>query len=216
MNVAIVQPYFFPYLGYFELINKVDCFVFLDDVNYIKKGWINRNKIVVNDKELMLTIPLIKASINKKINETYICHSENWQNKLWKNIIHGYGDNEAFRLIGKELENLIRKKYRRVSELAEDSVKFSCEKLNINQVEFVRSSELDPNSHLGGTERIIHLCELLHAETYINPTGGKDLYVSDDFKKKGITLEFMSEERTLLGGEKNHYSILHNLLSKSS
>ena len=69
MKVAIMQPYIFPYLGYFQLIKSVDKFIFYDDVNFIKKGWINRNKILINGKESIITFPLIKASQNKLINE---------------------------------------------------------------------------------------------------------------------------------------------------
>ena len=71
-KVAIMQPYLFPYLGYFQLINAVDAFVFYDDVNFIKRGWINRNRILVNNEDQLISIPLIKASQNKLIKDVQI------------------------------------------------------------------------------------------------------------------------------------------------
>ena len=71
-----MQPYFFPYIGYFQLINAVDKFIILDDVNYIKKGWINRNRILLNGKDYLFTIPCEKISQNKLINEVEVIKDE--------------------------------------------------------------------------------------------------------------------------------------------
>ncbi|HNY56500.1 MAG TPA: WbqC family protein, partial [Chitinophagales bacterium] len=79
MKVAIMQPYFFPYIGYFQLINTADVFVVYDDVNYINKGWINRNNILVNGKAALITLALKNASQNKLINETEL--SDDVKNK---------------------------------------------------------------------------------------------------------------------------------------
>ena len=85
MKLAIMQPYFFPYIGYFQLIAAVDKFVIYDDVNYIKRGWINRNNILVNNQSFLFSIPLISASQNSKINEIKISEDVNWKSKLLKN-----------------------------------------------------------------------------------------------------------------------------------
>ena len=90
MKLAIMQPYIFPYLGYFQLINSVDTFVILDDVNYITRGWINRNKIMVNGAEKYITIPLEKQSQNKLICDHYFYWDNNWSNKILKTINHAY------------------------------------------------------------------------------------------------------------------------------
>ena len=86
MKVAIMQPYIFPYIGYFQLIEAVDKFIFLDDVNFIKKGWINRNQILVNNQVYLFTIPLQKASQNILIKDTKISYNENWIKKLLFNL----------------------------------------------------------------------------------------------------------------------------------
>jgi hypothetical protein len=89
-KIAIMQPYFLPYIGYFQLINAVDEFIIYDDVNFINKGWINRNNILVNNKASLFTIPLREASQNKLINEIEIIQDGKWQNKLVKTIEQSY------------------------------------------------------------------------------------------------------------------------------
>lgn len=88
MKIAIMQPYIFPYIGYFQLINAVDKFIIYDDVNYIKQGWINRNKILLNNEDYLFTFPLKNASSYKKINEIEL--SENlyskWKIKFFKTL----------------------------------------------------------------------------------------------------------------------------------
>ena len=82
MKVAIMQPYFFPYIGYFQLINAVDKFIIYDDVNYINRGWINRNQVLINGKESYITVPLKDASQNKLIKDITISIETNWQEKM--------------------------------------------------------------------------------------------------------------------------------------
>jgi hypothetical protein len=81
MKVAVMQPYFFPYLGYWQLIHAVDRFVIFDDVNFILSGWINRNRILINGEPKYLTLPLHKASPNKRICDTTLALSPNWRDK---------------------------------------------------------------------------------------------------------------------------------------
>ena len=90
MKVGVMQPYFLPYLGYFQLIDSVDSFVFFDDVNFIKKGWINRNSILLNNEAHKFTIPLIKASQNKLINEIYLFDYLAWRNSFISKIEVSY------------------------------------------------------------------------------------------------------------------------------
>ena len=90
MRLAIMQPYFMPYIGYLQLMNAVDKFVLYDDVNYINKGWINRNRILVNGQAYLFTIPLKEASQNRLINEIYLSNDPKWKGKLLKTIEQGY------------------------------------------------------------------------------------------------------------------------------
>ena len=90
MKAAVMQPYLFPYIGYFQLINAVDTFVVYDDVNYIKKGWINRNSILVNEKPFLFTVDLKEVSQNKLINEITIDENSNWKKNILRTIELSY------------------------------------------------------------------------------------------------------------------------------
>ena len=81
-KIAIMQPYFFPYIGYFQLINAVDIFVFYDDVNFIKKGWVNRNNVLVNGQAKLITVPLEGASQNLLINQINLTITNKWKKNL--------------------------------------------------------------------------------------------------------------------------------------
>lgn len=104
MKIAVMQPYLFPYIGYFQLLNAVDMFVVFDDVNFIKKGWINRNNILVNRQKYLFTVPLKDASQNKLIKEVQIA-DDGWQEKFLKTVAQSYKKaeffDEAFALIEK-------------------------------------------------------------------------------------------------------------------
>ena len=122
MKIACMQPYFLPYIGYWQLINTVDKFVILDDVQYITRGWINRNKICINDKEQWITIPLKDASKNKLINEIQICPTEQWIPKLQRTTTYNFRNSpnfeEGYKLFNKilsckinDLTSFFSKKY---------------------------------------------------------------------------------------------------------
>ncbi len=90
MNIAVMQPYIFPYLGYYQLVHAVDTFVFFDDVNFIMKGWINRNRILQQNEPFKFTVPLIKASQNRLINAIEISDYNRWKSDFLKSIEHSY------------------------------------------------------------------------------------------------------------------------------
>ena len=107
MKVAIMQPYFFPYIGYFQLINLVDVFVVYDDVNYIKKGWINRNNILINKKSFLFSLPLQNMSQNKLINEIFLVEDTNWRISLLNTIQITYKNAPYFDEVYSLIEEII-------------------------------------------------------------------------------------------------------------
>src|SRR5690606_25926733 len=107
MKLGIMQPYLFPYLGYFQLINAVDKFILLDDVNYIKGGWINRNYLQINNSILGFTVPLQKPSSFKKINEISLVPDINWRNKFLKTIHQNYKRSTYYPSFAPILERII-------------------------------------------------------------------------------------------------------------
>jgi hypothetical protein len=190
MRLGIMQPYFFPYLGYFQLISTVDKFIFLNDVNYIKKGWINRNRILVNNSDFFLTVPLSKSSQNIKINQIEISKQGEWNKKILKTIFQNYKKAPFFDETYKLVEKVLAFNYTKVDELSKSTVLYTCEHLNI-ETTFGDSEGCYHNNFLKGKERILDICLQENAIKYINLPGGKELYNQSLFQSKGIDLQFI-------------------------
>lgn len=209
MKVAIMQPYFFPYFGYFELIKSVDKFVIYDDVNYIKKGWINRNRILISGEPKMFTMPLVNASQNRRINEILLSPQISlWKTKFLKTIELNYKRaphfDETYALVSK----IIDYKSESLSEFITNSIVNISKHLDINS-EFVLSSSSYNNCQLKGQDRIIDICKKECANVYINALGGRELYTRDVFLNNNIELRFM--ENKSLGYEQFSNEFVSNL-----
>jgi hypothetical protein len=192
MKLAIMQPYFFPYIGYFQLINAVEKFIIYDDVNYIKGGWINRNNILINNKSYLFTVPLENLSSFQQINHT-ILHPKLypiWKTKFLKTLEQSYKKAPYYNNVINLVENVLNTNTNLVSKLASESIIAVCDYLDIN-TQIIKTSEDYKNQELKGQERIISLCKIECANYYINPIGGIDLYSKEDFKKQEITLNFI-------------------------
>lgn len=189
-----MQPYFFPYIAYFQLINAVDKFVFYDDVNFIKQGWINRNKILNNGKEFLITIPCCNISSFKKINEIEIDKNNKRIIKLLRTIETVYYKAPFFKEIFGLINSLFNKDIKIISELAIESVVSVSNYLNV-RAEFILSSEKHSDSlGLDKADRLIKIAEKENADTYINPIGGIALYDKKYFAKYGIQLYFLKSK----------------------
>lgn len=188
--IAIMQPYLFPYIGYFQLINKVDQFIFYDDVNFITRGWINRNKILINGEAKYLTVPCKDASQNKLINEVEHGLNSKKRDKLSKKIKFTYSNAPFFEDIYPLVESIIDSDSQYVFELAIESVKKSCSYLRLD-CDFKLSSNHYNNTSLDAADRLIDICKQEGIVNYINPIGGKELYNKEYFKNNGIDLQFL-------------------------
>ena len=190
MTIAIMQPYFFPYIGYFQLINAVDKFIIYDDVNFINKGWINRNNILANGRPLLITIPLKEASQNKLINGIDISCDKKTIGKIIKTIEINYKKApffDVFGLVKECLENIPGT----ISDYNVRILKAICAYIGISTI-FVDSSSLYLNKELKGEQRIVDICVKEKADKYINPIGGTGLYSKNLFTAHGIKLNFMN------------------------
>ena len=192
MKLAIMQPYFIPYLGYFQMMNAVDEFILYDDVNFIKRGWIHRNKTVINGEDTYLSLSLSKASQNKKINEIDMHIEAKWRKKLLEKIRHRYGKcpnyNNIQPMVAAWLYN--GSPHRKLSLVLRDSLVDIADYLGIT-ASISLSSRTTNNQNLNGAERILDICQKRNANTYINAIGGKDLYDKDNFSNQGIDLYFI-------------------------
>ena len=187
MKIAIMQPYFFPYIGYFQLINAVDSFILYDDVNYIKQGWINRNRILINEKDFFLTLHLSSAGSFVPINQIEI---RNNQNKLLKTIEQSYKKAPFYKMVFPLIESILMYNEKNLAKYLENSILRINAFLNIN-TQLLNSSDLDKISALKGQDKIISMCERLNAKIYINAIGGQHLYSKESFNQRNIQLLFL-------------------------
>jgi hypothetical protein len=188
MKLAIMQPYFFPYIGYFQLARVVDKFVFYDDVNYINRGWINRNRILINGESHYITVHQKDASQNKRINEIEIIDN---RNKLRKTILNAYCKAPYFRETWPLIEDILEFNTNKMSELAEYSVIQTCKYLGINTNFELSSKSYGQTAHLKKEKRLVAICKINSAQEYINPVGGIELYEKMTFKEEGVRISFL-------------------------
>lgn len=190
MKTAIMQPYFFPYFGYYQLCFAVNSFVFLDDVNFIKKGWINRNNINQNGNKVLLSIPLAKASQNSKIAEILVSDEHKWKAKFINSLLHAYKKAPFFKDRIQLIEEVLEFNIISIGDLAKRSISMVCRELKI-ETSFIDSSSEFKNEHLKGEERILDICLKQNATTYINPIGGVNIYNKSNFTKNNMDLKFI-------------------------
>jgi hypothetical protein len=189
-TVAIMQPYLFPYIGYFQLVNEVDAFVLYDDVAFIRRGWINRNYIQSNGKPSLFTIPVSKVPLGEKINTVRVSIDEKWKLKFLKRITREYSKSANFSKIMPIIQRVVETDSNLLVDWVKSSLSLINEYLGI-ETEIVISSEVFANQNLKSTERILDICRIMNAERYINPIGGLELYDPGEFRKNGIDLRFI-------------------------
>ena len=190
MKIAVMQPYFFPYIGYWQLINSVDIFIIYDDVNFIKKGYINRNNILINNVKHLFTLALIKSSQNKKINEILI--GEN-NKKILRTIEQSYLKAPFFHDIFPIIEDIFSNKEKDLSKFLGNSLQIFSKYLDIN-TKFEYSSMIENDKSLQAQDRLIEISKILNATDYINAIGGEQLYDKNAFSDAGINLSFIQTE----------------------
>jgi hypothetical protein len=190
-SIAVMQPYIFPYLGYFQLINAVDEFVFYDDVNFIKRGWINRNRILINAQEHLLSFPCIKASQNKLINEVKIDTTNKQYNKNLDSIALAYKKSPYFKTVYSLIERLLNENYNTIADLNIASVKAVSNFLDLNTKFKTSSESFSETKKFGKSDRLKKITKHENASSYINAMGGQELYNKSDFKASDIDLYFL-------------------------
>lgn len=193
MKLAVMQPYIFPYIGYFQLVNAVDKFVLYDDVTFINKGWINRNRILVNCNSHLFTVPLLNASQNTLIKDLKLAVSERWKYKFLKTIEFAYKKTKYFNTVFPNIEAVINEKSMFLTEWHLKSFHLIMNSLGIH-TKLAQSSDNYVNRHLKGQKRILDICTKENCQQYINPEGGIHLYNKPMFKEKGIKLSFLIAE----------------------
>jgi hypothetical protein len=191
VKVAIMQPYFFPYIGYWQLINVADIFVIYDNVQYIKRGYINRNRILLDGVEKWITLPVKKDNRHMEIKDRSLSNTfENEKFNLLKLIKHAYKQAPNFEVIYNIIESTILSGEDNLFEFVYKSIKAIINYLEID-TKIILASEILISSDSKGQNRIIEICKNLKAEEYINPIGGLNLYSKEEFRLQGIDLSFI-------------------------
>jgi hypothetical protein len=194
-SLAIMQPYVFPYVGYFHLIESSDMIVFYDDVNYIKRGWINRNRILLNHSDFMFTIPLEKASQNKLINEIKPIIDSAFKNKFFAQIEAAYKKAPYYKEVLELLSLVFSKQQNNIADLAINSIILTYDFLG-KEIKWAKSSILSPETKgLDKADRLIQINKQLGFSNYNNPIGGKELYSIEYFKNNDINLGFIESKK---------------------
>ncbi|MBE9524434.1 MAG: WbqC family protein [Chloroflexi bacterium] len=189
-TIAIMQPYFLPYIGYFQLMAAVDRFVVLDDVNYINRGWVNRNRLLLNGSARTFTLPIRGASQNKLICDIELVGEQGWRDKLIRTMQHAYGQAPCYAHVSALMECLVNYPSMRLDEFLLNSLRAIVRYLSL-EVEIVSTSRVYKNAHLKSEERILDICRQERADVYINPIGGENLYERASFMEQGIQLKFL-------------------------
>lgn len=217
-TIAIMQPYFLPYLGYWQLMEAVDTFVVYDNIKFTKKGWINRNRILARGKAELVTLPLAKAS-----DLAYICDrflvpqfcSE--ANSILRKVRAAYAEAPHLSEGMAVLEKVMSHSSTNLFEFLFNSIRVVAESLGLN-TEIVTSSLVGADHSKKGEDRVIDICRCLGAGVYINPPGGRSLYSPDSFLKASVELKFLEPQilpykQSGVEGFIPHLSIIDTLMA---
>lgn len=196
MKLAIMQPYLFPYIGYFQLVHAVDKFVVYDDVNYIKQGWINRNRILLANKVNYISVPVTNASSFVPINTVGIAQVNNWQTKWLKTIKQAYSKALYFYEVFPLIESVVTQQHDFIAELAVNSIKVICAYLTIPTL-IAETATLYNNNQLRAEQRVLDICRQENCREYINVIGGASLYSKETFAANNIQLRFLQSKEII-------------------
>lgn len=190
MKLAIMQPYFMPYLGYWQVMNLVDRYVVYDDVNYIKGGWINRNRILVNGAAQYINLLLSGASPNKKINEIELLGDARKTEKLLSTIEMCYAKAPCYKDAFPVIEGIIREKEKNLGRFLYLQHQRIADYLGL-ETKLILSSSMEKDNSLKGVDKVLSICRQLDANTYINSIGGRHLYTKEQFAQYGMDMFFL-------------------------
>lgn len=204
-KIAVMQPYFLPYMGYWQLIKSVDKFIIFDDVNFIKRGWIHKNFVSTNGQKQQINLCIEKASINRKIDEHRLSNEPKWRDRLFSQIRHSSTRKDLFDEYQEIIKSIIFRKDYKLNDYLHYSISRICELLEI-KTQIIPSSSVYLNGHLKGQERILDICRKENASEYINLPGGRSFYHRKRFAEESIKLSFVET--------KDRFSIINDLLSK--
>lgn len=186
MKITIHQPEHMPWLGLFHKINMADVYVVLDNVQFRKNYFLNRNKIKTANGWTWINVP-VNHNIETLIKDVQIASDSRWKKKWWDTIFYSYKKASNFNNYSDELENLVNENWTNLSQLNISLLKFFCNHLEI-KTDFILASELDIDGK--ASDLILNICKKMGAESYVSGISGRDYLKLDDFKNNNITVTF--------------------------
>lgn len=189
MKLGIMQPYFIPYIGYWQLLNAVDTYIVYDNIKYTT-GWINRNRFLQNGKDAILTIPLKKDSDHLCIFERKVADVYD-RTKLLRQLNNSYFKAPFFDNVFPRIEKIINNQTANLFTYIFDSIIAICEYLSIDFSKIVVSSQVQIDHSLKSEQKVLALCKELNADEYYNSIGGIELYDKKRFTDRNIELKFL-------------------------
>jgi len=218
MKIGVMQPYFFPYIPYFQLMESVDKYVIFDDVNFIKRGYIQRNSVLSSGNSTSIHLLLSKASQNKKINEIELLDDPKEKKKTIMTIENSYKNAPYFSEVMPLINEIMNCDERNLSLFLLNSLKKLRSFLEID-VEILLSSDIKKNNELKGQDKIIEICKCLEGDEYHNAIGGVELYDDKKFDENNIKLKFIKSNASSYKQFKNEFvpnlSIIDTLMFNS-
>ena len=193
MKLAIMQPYFLPYIGYFSLIKHTDSWVVFDDAQFIRHGWIERNRILKpNGGWQYIKVPLIKHHREALIKDVRIRNTENWCKKILGQLEHYKKKAPFYKSTISILEELCSLSYNSIVKLNAKSLELVCNKLNIDfNYQFSSNLDLNTENILEPDDWALEITDLLGFDTYINPYGGREIFNKEKYQRRGVALKFL-------------------------
>jgi hypothetical protein len=193
-KTAIMQPYFLPYIGYWQLIDSVDEFVVYDNIEFTKKGWFNRNRILDGDHDRLFTIPIKKDSDYLDVVERFVSSDAEKENIRTLRIIQTtYRKAPYYTEVYPIIENCFMHDGNNLFEYIHHTIREICEYLKID-TKITISSTLPINHELRAEQKVLAICKALNADVYINAIGGVELYDRTEFAKNGLELKFIKSK----------------------
>lgn len=190
-TLGIMQPYFFPYIGYFQLINLVDEFVLYDNIQFTKKGWIHRNRMLMNNSDEYFSLPLKKDSDYLNVNQRFLADDfDSLRDKLLRKIEQNYKKAPFFNEFYPLVQNILNYNAKNLFDYIFYSIQVINKYLDISTKIICSSTLPGYIEDLKGKDKVIEINKILHATTYVNSSGGIELYNKEEFKTNGINLQF--------------------------
>lgn len=209
MSVAVMQPYFLPYLGYWQLINAVDQFILYDNIKFTKKSWIRRNRLLINGDESLFTLPIKNDSDSLDIRERILSDSfEIEREKILYKIKHAYKRAPQYHIVFPIIENCFRYENKNLFQFIHYSIETVAQYLDIDTRIHI-SSSIEMDHSLTNKDRVIATCKALSEDIYINPIGGQSLYNKTFFLERGVKLQFL--QTYLLDYKQYEHDFIANL-----